>query len=806
MANLRELTVKTVKTLQKDGPRKVGEKARRYFKRRQTERQEAAFAGGDFREVLFVNGCDERLPHPGRYRVSHQREELESLGISTGEVYFENLKPETVRCYRVFIFFRCPCTETIREFVEEAKRLNKTVLYDVDDLVFDTVYTDQIPYLASMGQEEREQYDENVRSMGRLLSLCQGAVTTTACLAEELEKYVPRVLINRNAASEEMAALSREALACREEAMAAREREEAIAALDREKTEADLDREMEGTVLSRREEAEAALGSEGAPAEGQEENQEGNQEEYQEESQKKNLEVTRSARARLGYFSGSITHNDDLAMILPVLTALMEEYENLELHLTGELDLPQELEPFRERIKITPFVDWRELPALLASVDINLAPLRESVFNRAKSENKWVEAALVKIPTVASDTGAFQEMVENGRTGILCRNEQEWLEALRALIDQPQYRALIGEAAFRECSNRCVTAWGGQNLLNFIKEMERPSAVFFLPGFQVSGGVMVALQHARLLQESGWDVTLFSIDEEEEREWYEFEGTRFPVLGPEKSRILGTMDCGVATMWSTCPWLDEFPAIRGKAYLVQNYEPDFYAPGDPLRLRARGTYGFHPGWKYLTVSGWCVNWLRELYGHEALYVPNGLETDKFFDRQRPMDGKIRILIEGDSSAEHKNVDESFHVVELLEQGKYEIWYMAYHGEPKDWYRVDKFLPQVPYGQVQEVYRQCDILLKSSLLESFSYPPLEMMASGGFVVAVENDGNREYLEDGENCLIYPQGDLEAGAAAIELICRDVQLRERLYAGGQRTAQSREWRQLRQQILENYRKLV
>ena len=171
-----------------------------------------------------------------------------------------------------------------------------------------------------------------------------------------------------------------------------------------------------------------------------------------------------------------------------------------------------------------------------------------------------------------------------------------------------------------------------------------------------------------------------------------------------------------------------------------------------------------------------------------------------------MDGKIRILIYGDSTAEHKNVDESFRAAELLEQGKYEIWYMAYHGEPKDWYRVDKFLPQVPYGQVQEVYRQCDILLKSSLLESFSYPPLEMMASGGFVVAVENEGNREYLRDGENCLLYPAGEPEAAAEAIRRICRDVQLREHLYAEGQRTAETREWRQLRQQILETYRKLI
>ncbi|MFR3431543.1 MAG: hypothetical protein ACLTTH_16335 [Holdemanella porci] len=37
-------------------------------------------------------------------------------------------------------------------------------------------------------------------------------------------------------------------------------------------------------------------------------------------------------------------------------------------------------------------------------------------------------------------------------------------------------------------------------------------------------------------------------------------------------------------------------------------------------------------------------------------------------------------------------------------------------------------------EVQKVYADCDILLKTSLLESFSYPPIEMMATGGYVVS------------------------------------------------------------------------
>ena len=63
---------------------------------------------------------------------------------------------------------------------------------------------------------------------------------------------------------------------------------------------------------------------------------------------------------------------------------------------------------------------------LIAEVDINLAPLEQSIFNEAKSENKWVEAALVKVPTVASNVGAFQRMIVSGETGILCDTEDEW--------------------------------------------------------------------------------------------------------------------------------------------------------------------------------------------------------------------------------------------------------------------------------------------------------------------------------------------------------------------------------------------
>lgn len=50
---------------------------------------------------------------------------------------------------------------------------------------------------------------------------------------------------------------------------------------------------------------------------------------------------------------------------------------------------------------------------------INLASRRRKHLNEAKSENKWVEAALVRVPTVASNFGAFAKMIRDGETGFI---------------------------------------------------------------------------------------------------------------------------------------------------------------------------------------------------------------------------------------------------------------------------------------------------------------------------------------------------------------------------------------------------
>ena len=71
------------------------------------------------------------------------------------------------------------------------------------------------------------------------------------------------------------------------------------------------------------------------------------------------------------------------------------------------------------------------------------------------------------------------------------------------------------------------------------------------------------------------------------------------------------------------------------------------------------------------------------------------------------------------------------------------------------------------------------------------------------MVVPNDGNKEYLIDGENCLLYPCGKTDKAVEAIERICNDEELRDRLYEGGIETAKKRDWGELREDIVAMYK---
>ncbi|MEM1425793.1 MAG: glycosyltransferase, partial [Cyanobacteria bacterium P01_H01_bin.130] len=174
---------------------------------------------------------------------------------------------------------------------------------------------------------------------------------------------------------------------------------------------------------------------------------------------------------RLGYFSGTRTHQDDFDQCVTALATVMERFPQVHLRVVGHLTVPESLmAPFGDRIETLPIVPWQELPKLYRAVDINLAPLNPDVpFTAGKSELKFVEAGIMGVPTVASQWGPYGQAIKSGRTGWLCATEADWVEGLTQLIQTPDLRQRLGEAAQAAVRDRYLTrtalvdsgqAWG----------------------------------------------------------------------------------------------------------------------------------------------------------------------------------------------------------------------------------------------------------------------------------------------------------------------------------------------------------
>lgn len=714
------LTSKAKKTLKEEGIKSLINKTYNFTKIRMKHQKFSSY-----QDILFINGCT--LPHPERYRVDHQIEQLNAFGITTHKVYYENLTMDMLKYYRGFIFFRCPITKTIEKFIDKAHYFNKKVFFDIDDLVISKKYTDKIQFVKEMLPEDKKIYDDGVIRMEKTMKKCDYIITTTDGLAKELSQYGKEILINRNTVSERMVELSIDAL--------------------------------------------------------------------------KTIEKNPD-EINIGYLSGSITHNPDFELIKPALLRIMREYENVKLYVIGILDIPSEFNEFREHIIVEKFMDWQKLPQIIAQLNINLAPIENTIFNNAKSENKWTEAALCKVPTIASNTGAFKFAIENEKTGLLCDDENDWYIKIKELIENPQKRESIGQNAYNKVIDKYVTTYSGLNIAKFIESKLVKNFGFVLPTTNISGGVNVVIKHCNILRNHGYDVSIINMDNNDEN--IVNNDGEINVISSIKSNIFSRFDTLIATLWATLFFVKDYPQVYNKLYLVQNFETDFAKFGNGMRLSANSTYYSMNDIKYLTISKWCENWLLKRYEKKSTYAPNGIKLENFSFKRRKFshNQKIKILIEGNSDDYYKNVDESFLIANNLPKEKYEIQFLSYQGEPKEWYLVDEFYHKVPYDEVGKIYQKADILIKSSILESFSYPPLEMMATGGLCVVAPNGGNIEYLKDNENCLFYKPGDIKDAVSKIEKLVNDEDLRNKLIENGRKTAEERDWKNIEQKIIDLY----
>ena len=181
---------------------------------------------------------------------------------------------------------------------------------------------------------------------------------------------------------------------------------------------------------------------------------------------------------RIAYFSGTPTHNRDFKECARALERVLETYSSARLMLVGHLDSGEEFDRFGERVEIHRPVPWQELPRLIRRVDINLAPLElNNPFTECKSSLKYFEAAILGVPTVASDLEPYRESIAQGENGYLCRTEEEWFRCISRLIEEPSLREKMGSMARKDALINWTTRAGAHHLLAALKEIAEISGL-----------------------------------------------------------------------------------------------------------------------------------------------------------------------------------------------------------------------------------------------------------------------------------------------------------------------------------------
>lgn len=91
---------------------------------------------------------------------------------------------------------------------------------------------------------------------------------------------------------------------------------------------------------------------------------------------------------------------------------------------------------------------WREESEIqnIQKFDIGIMPLVDEPFERGKCGYKLIQYMACGLPVIASPVGVNRQIVEHGVTGFLVNNQDEWLQALLYLRDNPVRRREMGLA------------------------------------------------------------------------------------------------------------------------------------------------------------------------------------------------------------------------------------------------------------------------------------------------------------------------------------------------------------------------
>jgi hypothetical protein len=175
------------------------------------------------------------------------------------------------------------------------------------------------------------------------------------------------------------------------------------------------------------------------------------------------MEINDTDEIRIGWQGGS-AHFDDMRLIIRDLEKIHEKYNSgkkkkVRFCFMG-IEYTSLFKTFGDQVDYYPWhgdIETYPLVVRDMKLDIALAPLKDTAFNRGKSPLKWIEYSALKVPTVASDI-VYEPYIKHGKTGMIAK-KGEWFKYIDELIQDKEKRKDIANRAY----NRVKSKYGENN-------------------------------------------------------------------------------------------------------------------------------------------------------------------------------------------------------------------------------------------------------------------------------------------------------------------------------------------------------
>ncbi len=147
-------------------------------------------------------------------------------------------------------------------------------------------------------------------------------------------------------------------------------------------------------------------------------------------------------------WGGSIGHMPDIEKISDRLITWVMSRENVHLYLMCADPVWKLFEALPEdRKKLFATGSLTDYYSFLSHLDIGLAPLEDTPFNRSRSDVKFLEYAAHGVVPVVQATGPYLVSVEHGRTGFFFNSTDKLIATLDLLVSDVSTRTRVSASA-----------------------------------------------------------------------------------------------------------------------------------------------------------------------------------------------------------------------------------------------------------------------------------------------------------------------------------------------------------------------